>query len=145
MLREGTRPGGICFPCSSPTARDLLFQSYWEPLRKLVSTFKVINKYTEGNVWCHPMSSWDLHEAWRMSELNWACWGLVKCWWKIFLESDVFWYMAKRENVSEKHFYEAFALASVISWYPQTGRRKRENSVRDWEPSEIASGRETKS
>lgn len=48
MLREGTRPGGICFPCSSPTARDLLFQSYWEPLRKLVSTFKVINKYTEG-------------------------------------------------------------------------------------------------
>lgn len=47
-------------------------------------------------------------------------WALVKCWWKIFLESDAFWYPAKRGNVSEKHFHEVLLWQL---WFHGTHRK----------------------
>lgn len=98
-----------------------------------------INKYTEWNVWCYPMSSLDLHEAWSglfVTELNWACMRTCE-----MLVKDILgkWYIlvpSKERKCVWGTFLWGFALVSAISWYPQKGRRRRETSVRDWELSQ---------
>lgn len=48
----------------------------------------------------------------------------------IFLESDAFWYMAKRENVSEKHFYEAVRfVCSKCDFMVPTEREKEQGDL----------------
>lgn len=138
MLRKRKDHEGCASPAILPLC-DLLFHSHCESLRKLVLTLKVINKYTEWNVWCYPMSSLDFHEAWSgllVTELNWACMRTCEMLVKDILGKWCILVPGKERRCVWAVVLWGFALISVISWYPQKGRRRRETSLRDWELSQ---------